>query len=452
MQLEGGKRGVGRARALRSEVSIRRIIAIVPTLNEEAPSGRWCRLRAECDRVVVSDGGSRDATVEVAQDAGAEVVQGEAGRGRSGGGWPWRGRPTTGATCCGSSMPTRGSHRARARLRWAAARARWGCCPVRIGSNDPRVQFTAWWMNQRALRAGLHRGHGPVVPSEPVGGGGRGPGRRRPGRPDPRGSLGSQPRGSRPSGWRPRPGGGSWRARGGPSRGCGRCGRPTGWVCRPDWRPGYRPIPVAGVGPRARRTHGGAPAAAPSRAACPGAAHQARARPGDRAPGALDGRRGADHLDVGAQQQADAIVELDGRAPSGASSAIATRASSLPPLRVTDSTTTPGPSQSSGSPSRMSAPESAIRRSTQPPRSSRLGATLSMAGRPPASSTSKASGARTTSSPVRRITERVPAAAPSDRLSSAMTVFTSRTSRDSTEIPAPRSSVVRPWARRSSRR
>ena len=59
-----------------------RITIIVPTLDEEAAVSRWlgeaCR---HCDQLVVSDGGSVDRTVEIARQAGAQVVVGAAGRG-----------------------------------------------------------------------------------------------------------------------------------------------------------------------------------------------------------------------------------------------------------------------------------------------------------------------------------------------------------------------------------
>ncbi len=58
------------------------LAVIIPTLDEEdALQRHLAAAAAEADRVVVSDGGSRDASVEVARRAGAAVVTGPAGRG-----------------------------------------------------------------------------------------------------------------------------------------------------------------------------------------------------------------------------------------------------------------------------------------------------------------------------------------------------------------------------------
>lgn len=59
-----------------------RLAIIIPTLNEEPSLGRILPLaRAAADEVVVSDGGSRDGTVEIARSLGARVVAGPPGRG-----------------------------------------------------------------------------------------------------------------------------------------------------------------------------------------------------------------------------------------------------------------------------------------------------------------------------------------------------------------------------------
>ncbi len=59
------------------------ISVIIPTLNEAEHLARTLvPLRCEPDlELIVADGGSRDATVEIAQDLGATVVHGEPGRG-----------------------------------------------------------------------------------------------------------------------------------------------------------------------------------------------------------------------------------------------------------------------------------------------------------------------------------------------------------------------------------
>lgn len=62
--------------------ALTRLAVIVPTLDEEENLRRLLpALRGECDVVVVSDGGSDDASVTVARGLGARVVEGPAGRG-----------------------------------------------------------------------------------------------------------------------------------------------------------------------------------------------------------------------------------------------------------------------------------------------------------------------------------------------------------------------------------
>jgi glycosyltransferase involved in cell wall biosynthesis len=62
-----------------------RVAVLIPTLNEEESIGGLVgRLpRDVVNRVIVADGGSRDATVERARQAGAEVVAAERGYGRA---------------------------------------------------------------------------------------------------------------------------------------------------------------------------------------------------------------------------------------------------------------------------------------------------------------------------------------------------------------------------------
>jgi rSAM/selenodomain-associated transferase 2 len=55
---------------------------VVPTLDEEEALRRHLpEAREQADEVVVSDGGSRDATVQVARELGARIVEGPEGRG-----------------------------------------------------------------------------------------------------------------------------------------------------------------------------------------------------------------------------------------------------------------------------------------------------------------------------------------------------------------------------------
>ena len=66
-------------------VSAMRVAVVIPTLNEEAAIGGAIGSlpRAVVDRVIVADGGSRDATVARARDAGAEVIAAGRGYGRA---------------------------------------------------------------------------------------------------------------------------------------------------------------------------------------------------------------------------------------------------------------------------------------------------------------------------------------------------------------------------------
>lgn len=59
-----------------------RLAIVIPTLDEEtALSERLADARRHADDLVVSDGGSTDRTVQIAEDAGARVVSGPPGRG-----------------------------------------------------------------------------------------------------------------------------------------------------------------------------------------------------------------------------------------------------------------------------------------------------------------------------------------------------------------------------------
>lgn len=59
------------------------VAILIPALDEEESLRRNLPVAvAAADRVVVSDGGSRDGTVTVARELGAEVVEGPPGRGR----------------------------------------------------------------------------------------------------------------------------------------------------------------------------------------------------------------------------------------------------------------------------------------------------------------------------------------------------------------------------------
>lgn len=61
------------------------IVVVIPTLNEEQSIGDVVRRipRPPVDRIIVADGGSRDATVAQARSAGAEVIDAGRGYGRA---------------------------------------------------------------------------------------------------------------------------------------------------------------------------------------------------------------------------------------------------------------------------------------------------------------------------------------------------------------------------------
>src|SRR2546426_12287907 len=75
--------GNGAAREAASD----RVVVVIPTLDEEQSIADVVRSlpRAIVSRVIVADGGSRDATAQRASAAGADVI--DAGPGY-GGGWP----------------------------------------------------------------------------------------------------------------------------------------------------------------------------------------------------------------------------------------------------------------------------------------------------------------------------------------------------------------------------
>lgn len=58
-----------------------RISAVVPTLNAAATLPRCLKALSEADEIIVSDGGSTDGTLAIAEASGARVLTGPAGRG-----------------------------------------------------------------------------------------------------------------------------------------------------------------------------------------------------------------------------------------------------------------------------------------------------------------------------------------------------------------------------------
>jgi len=129
-----------------------RLSAVIPTLDEAVRIGSLvARLIEECDEVVVSDGGSDDDTVARARASGALVVQGGPGRG------PQLHRGALAAAgevlwfVHADAVVPAGAGQA---LRAVAAARAWGSFQVSVDSRDPRLRFTASWMNHRASLTG----------------------------------------------------------------------------------------------------------------------------------------------------------------------------------------------------------------------------------------------------------------------------------------------------------
>jgi rSAM/selenodomain-associated transferase 2 len=133
-----------------------RLAIVVPTLNEEDAVRRHLPAAlAAADEVIVSDGGSGDATVEAARRLGARVVCGPSGRG----GQLNRGAAAAAADVllflhADTTLPPRGS----AAVREAVANgASGGAFLLRFDADRPAQRLGAWLINQRtrALRLPL---------------------------------------------------------------------------------------------------------------------------------------------------------------------------------------------------------------------------------------------------------------------------------------------------------
>ncbi|HEX9943339.1 MAG TPA: TIGR04283 family arsenosugar biosynthesis glycosyltransferase [Thermoanaerobaculia bacterium] len=125
-----------------------RLAIVVPALDEEDALRRNLPAAlAVADEVVVSDGGSRDGTAEVARRLGARVVSGPPGRG----GQLNRGAAAAAAEVllflhADTTLPACGAEAVRAAV---ARGAPGGAFLVRFDADRPAQRLGAWLINQR---------------------------------------------------------------------------------------------------------------------------------------------------------------------------------------------------------------------------------------------------------------------------------------------------------------
>jgi rSAM/selenodomain-associated transferase 2 len=125
-----------------------RLAIVMPTLDEEAALSRTLPAAlALADEVVISDGGSTDRTLAVAEALGARIVSGPPGRG----GQLNRGAALARADVlvflhADTTLPTTAPDRIRAAI---AAGAQGGAFFLRFDVDRPKLRFGAWLINQR---------------------------------------------------------------------------------------------------------------------------------------------------------------------------------------------------------------------------------------------------------------------------------------------------------------
>ncbi|HVT19505.1 MAG TPA: TIGR04283 family arsenosugar biosynthesis glycosyltransferase [Thermoanaerobaculia bacterium] len=140
-----------------ASASLAKLAIVIPTLNEE--SALRANLPAALsagDEVVVSDGGSADATAAVASELGARVVTGPAGRG----GQLNRGAAATAAELllflhADTALPAGGEQAIRAAI---AGGAQGGAFLVRFDSAHPALRLGARLINLRTRASRLPLG------------------------------------------------------------------------------------------------------------------------------------------------------------------------------------------------------------------------------------------------------------------------------------------------------
>lgn len=146
------------ARALASLAQALKVAAIIPVINE-AERLRACieAIREQVDLVVVADGGSDDASVDLAESLGAKVVRSPKGRAV---------QMNAGADCCKDAhlmifvhadvVLAHGSREAiEASL---VTGARWGRFDVRLDSNRWALRMVSTLMNWRSRITGIATG------------------------------------------------------------------------------------------------------------------------------------------------------------------------------------------------------------------------------------------------------------------------------------------------------
>ena len=132
------------------------VSVVVPVL-DDAPALRSLlgALDGANFEVIVVDGGSRDRSAEVAEQAGAQVIHGAASRGlqldrgfrAAAGDWIWM--------LHADAVPSPANIAEAAD--WTAAAPGWGCFDVRL-DRGPMLQMVAWLMNRRSALTGICTG------------------------------------------------------------------------------------------------------------------------------------------------------------------------------------------------------------------------------------------------------------------------------------------------------
>ena len=132
------------------------VSVVVPVLNDAPALRSLLGTLDEVDfEVIVVDGGSRDGSAEVAEQAGARVIQSAASRGlqldkgyrAATGDWIWM------LHADAAPSPANLAEAAG----WPSMAPGWGCFGVRLDGGTP-LQLVAWLMNRRSALTGICTG------------------------------------------------------------------------------------------------------------------------------------------------------------------------------------------------------------------------------------------------------------------------------------------------------